>query len=212
MAMNEIIELTQILLNLLGKKSELDKKFFIDFIDPVWNCFLKSHENYKLSLQEYSQLLSQKNTPLSKVVKKIKQDLFYTSDLRSELKAIMRATPSPKPPSAKKKLSNFIGAIIGYFYSPLFLIATANKDRNASDELLSDLFRSDLGKKFGKVIYEEPAMIGNYARWALYKFGRNQKANSYTMQYLIDTILDILQRQYEEVADAYYQLRTELLS
>jgi hypothetical protein len=193
----------------LQVKSELDKEYFERFIKPTWDCFVANHKNYKQSLEEYSELLSQEGVQLPDVVNRIKHDLIYTMDLRGELKSLVQSMPPSKFKAEKASLSKFIGSIIAYFYSPMFLLSVAERNRKEADALLAELLH---GASELDVPKDEPLMIANYARHALISFGRDARNNEYTMQTLLLTIMQVLQNQYEEVSVAYHQLRKELLT
>jgi hypothetical protein len=49
MITSELIDLFEIVRKLASSKAELDKKYFDEFIKPVWEKFSEIHENYKIT-------------------------------------------------------------------------------------------------------------------------------------------------------------------
>ena len=89
MVISEIITLIGLLRGLFQRKAEISREYFEDFIEPIWVSYVKVHENYKVSFNEYTKIVSSKDFDTSFLIDKIRRDSIYSEDMRAELEALI---------------------------------------------------------------------------------------------------------------------------
>ena len=119
--LTDVINLFELLRKLVQRKSELDKEYFENFIEPVWQTFKKVHENYRDSFIKYMKFLDNESIDVSKVREQLLQmldiDSIQYSDARRELKEMIENTPIDYPVIGNNLLLRFIDGITSYFSS-----------------------------------------------------------------------------------------------
>jgi hypothetical protein len=115
MVANELLGLFEIARKLASRKAELDKSYFDEFIQPLWNKFVEIHNNYKTTFQEYTKLAIENDGDTASIIEKIRQDSIYSEDLRSELKNMVNGVPSAFPKTSNQYLDEFLTALSYYF-------------------------------------------------------------------------------------------------
>ena len=188
---NDLITLVELTRQLVARKSDLDKAFFDNFIEPMWELFSKIHQDYKDSFTRYRELVTnEEGDPKELVyslVETIKIDSLYTSDLRSNLNGLIRNIPSSTLKVSEGYLSSFVQAINRYFKRDYSNYPGYNYLLNLRAYLESSIkFQMDR-PKYDQDIKEDIVP-------------------------LIDASLRYVQANYELVAEAYYKLRKQLLS
>lgn len=190
MICTEIIGLIEMVRTLISRKAELDKQYYEQFIQPTWEAFVKVHEDYKNSFREYANSVSKEDFQVKTLVEQIQQDSVYTSDLRTELRKLIKNLPSAHMKTKQAYLSDFAEALIEYFgfedallmsvtFTNLMLMAAENPLRHAAASSLVQK-GEDWDRVRTKVIF--------------------------------DQLTSILQCRYDKVAETYYRLRKELLT
>ncbi len=144
----ELINLLTVLQNQLGKKAELDNKFFENFISPIWGKFNEIHDDYKLSFNRYFEIATREEFDFQNLVDVIYKDSSYTKDLRSDLRN-MRVHIPKRGAKVNIALSNFLTAIDMYFeinkYFPYSFVLQNNRnwvflDDTSDDEVFYDSY------------------------------------------------------------------------
>lgn len=197
MPISELISLIELTRNLASRKSQIDKEFFENFIDPIWTTFIKVHEDYKKSIGNYSNMLANKDIKISAIIEEIQKDSLFTSDLRAELYSIIENTPSPRFISHQGILGDFKHAVVYYLtYRNIY----EGKDMN------DFLEREKLSKKF-------PSLRAQMIRTPLlvYLMRKGEETNREQAQRTFLHVLDELQELYSEVANYYQMLRKVVL-
>jgi hypothetical protein len=115
MAVSEIMGLLEIVRTLVSRKAELDKQYFDQFIQPMWDTFVRIHEDYKRSFKEYAKLASENTVPVKDLIAQINRDAVYTADLRSELRKLIKYLPASTLKTKSAYLSKFVETLIHYF-------------------------------------------------------------------------------------------------
>ncbi len=212
MIATSIIELLDILRSLIGRKAELDEKFFHDFVEPAWKAFEKVHNDYKESFSEYAKVLSDGNFQESSLIDKIKRDSILTMDLRSELFSMVSNLPKPyfSLPKANT-LESFIRAITAYLRFE-YVYPTVGPDNWRQDwlsmpERVGDFWKTDdneplLPKQF----------LANVPRGMLTSYLIRNAGNKNSVNRIINHILSQLQEGYSEVATEYHEVRKKMLA
>lgn len=193
MVVNELLSLFEIARKLASRKDELDKNYFIEFIEPLWNKFGEIHTNYKTTFQEYTKLAIENTGDSSSIIEKIRQDSLYSEDLRSELKNMVNNTPSAFPRTSNEFLEEFLIAL-SYYFELRALFKINQRNRNVQE------------------IYA-PRM-GNAARYRVIVIlsSKGNKSNKEEVLNVLNETMQMIQSNYEWVSRAYYELRKELLS
>lgn len=213
---SDLVELAKLLSSLVSQKSQLDKQFLENFINPVWDKFQEIHAGYSDSFDEYDKLINNSKIDLSEITNTIRRDSVSTSDQRSQLKAIILSLPSSNFRANKTILSNFIDTIIKYFSSVGIV-------DNYQIPLESDLLRL-LIEEYENAIIEQAVAINptieinysdirssiNIPRIAL--IDEAKKGDRQNFKDVLYFLSVILRNRYEAVAITYQLLRREVLT
>jgi hypothetical protein len=193
--------LIELIRKLIARKAELNKEFFKEFIQPIWESFVRVHKDYKNSLKEYAQLAS-KGDPHNTLLERIEQDSVYSSDLRSVLRILVENLPSNARVRNKQAyLSDFIQALNQYFifeYPERNVIFMHVSTEELGVFRFRNLLFTNPGRSYlSKRIMGSMLMRGN--KWLkikaiLFYFGAR------------------LQSNYDRVAKTYFRLRKELIT
>jgi hypothetical protein len=196
MTATDLISLLGILRTLVARKAELDKAYFDQFIRPAWDAFVKVHEDYKRSFRRYVDLASQKDYPIENLIEQIRQDSIFTADLRTELSKLIKYLPSAHAKTKEDYLSDFAFAVVKYFSIQECLYIEMLPEEKEARLMFFDSI-GDNRPRYAAIIYL--SRKGNES-------GREDAKK------MFNGIAQDLQRRYEEVSDAYFQLRKDLLS
>jgi len=85
MVVTDLVTLVETARKMVARKGELDRAYFEDFVQPVWDAFVKVHEDYKKSFREYAELLAKPDCTKAQLIERVRSDSIYTEDLRGEL-------------------------------------------------------------------------------------------------------------------------------
>ena len=188
---SEIINLLELVRSLVQRKSELDREYFENFIQPIWQKFDAVHKEYAqvfLDCEKY--LKGEKDEKFSygddviidRLAGILKRSAVTHSE-RVELSKLLNHIPAQSFENKREiLLSNFSKALIIYF--------DGFRDFSNTWELKS--LRRMLKHNFGTL-------------------RRSGKFNQENTLYVIDVMLKHIAENYEGVADRYYELRKELL-
>ncbi len=156
----EIIDLTQIFMNLASKKAELDERYFEQFVQPAWEAFEKVHQDYKSSFKKYTELLSEENAQLAPIIDQVRQDSIYTSDLRSEVRKLVKHLPSAKLKTKEMYLSNFAKSIDSYFGTSEDHLPLLYRTPQRSDEgqIVAEIDVTEIEKRRDRIL-DTPASL-----------------------------------------------------
>ena len=193
MITTELIDLLELARSLVSRKAELDKSHFEQFIEPVWDSFVRVHQDYKKSFREYAQVVFRENFSTEDLLERIRSDSINTADIRIELSKLIKYLPQEKPFSKDVLLSKFALKISEYFDAGLHTSGTGD----ATAVFSNSEFTSANGARYRAIIYLSRK--------------RNQLDFMETIEFFQDLVIE-LQSRYEEVADAYYHLKKELLT
>jgi hypothetical protein len=197
MPISEIISLLELARNLANRKTQIDKEYFENFVEPLWDTFVKVHEDYKKSIDEYSEMLANKNIKISAIMEKIQKDSLFTSDLRAGLYTLIEHVPSPYSKSHLGYLSDFTNDIISYLtYRNIY-------EGKNTDDLWE---REELSKKF-------PPVSPQHIRLPLlvYLLRKGEETNREQAQKTFLHVFHELQHLHWRVQDSYQSLRKQVL-
>lgn len=111
---NNINDLTGLFVNYSRITPNVNKDYFDQFIDPVWKYFSNIYENYKVTFQQYIQLIKS-GVDIKDIVDQITQDSVCTSDLRAVVKTMLSNLPTAQSDALNAKAMDFIHSISNYF-------------------------------------------------------------------------------------------------
>ena len=186
----EIVGLIELVRTLVGRKAQLDKEYFENFVQPTWDAFVGIHENYKSSFREYAEFVPQNEQLPMTLVELITRDSIHTADLRSELRKLLKNLPSATAKTRQIYLSDFVKSLDMYF------------DIESNVNLSLAARSAEYGLEYNRVRFLALRNLG--------RMGENR--NKAEEKEMFDQLVVILQIKYEKVADAYYRLRKELLT
>src|SRR6266508_1693890 len=188
MIVNELIDLFEIARKLVSRKAELDKNYFDEFIQPLWNKFVEIHENYKATFQEYTRMAVDNSKDVSSIIERMHQDSLYSDDLRSELRSMVKNTPSAFPKTSNQYLDEFLTALSYYF------------------ELRAS-FKITQGNDGVQKIYA-PRMSNSARRRVMIKLSREgYSSNKDEVFKVLQETMRMLQSNYEWVSKSFYSLK-----
>jgi hypothetical protein len=203
---NEIITLLETLRKLINLKGELDKRYFENFIEPIWDVFEKVHISYKKSFQEYTDFISNvdaKKDPVRKIdtlLEMIRRDFVYSQDSRSQIVALVENLPSSRFKAKEQNLSTFLIAVQDYFdIQPRS--KTSDENERINEEATFFVLSRMLRNEFRQARYRAYSEISQ---------GQDNMTNRIVMT--LDRIMQDLQVRYERVAKSYYVIKNDLLS
>ena len=183
---NDILSLAELVRSLAQRKNKLDKEYFENFIKPIWESFSIVHKDYKESFTKYHNFLLQ-DEPSSKMIEDIlellSRDSSLTSDLRSELRSLIKNLPSSTMKVKESLLLNFIDAIMDYFRDDRQVIHLTNLRAAVLEVMEHTSELSSLDKDIAE-----------------------------NLKKILDTSIHHIQLHYSKISDAYYLLRKELLT
>ncbi len=186
----EIVGLIELVRTLVGRKAELDKEYFENFVQPAWEAFVRIHENYKSSFREYAEFVPKNEQPSITLDELIRRDAIHAANLRSELGKMLKNLPSAAVKARQIYLSDYVKSMDRYFD----IESTVNLSLTAKSSLV------DVG-------------YNRLYLFALRNLGRmGENRNKEEERKMFDQLVVIIQIKYEKVADAYYRLRKELLT
>ncbi len=116
---SETLGLFELLRTLVQRKSELDKEYFENFVQPIWLTFDTVHDNYVNSFLKCKNYLEGDDPQIEKsyesLIKILENDSIIYSDSRQELEKMIKYLPSGVGKVKEQLLSEFIKAIYNYF-------------------------------------------------------------------------------------------------
>jgi hypothetical protein len=206
--MTEIINLIDLIRNLLGRKAELDKNYFEQFIKPTWEIFDLIHADYMKSLREYTEMLLNENNEIEMIIRKIGQDSIYTASMRTELYTMIQNLPDSHLKTKEKYLLDFVASIIEYFLNRDVVVS--KKDKEVL-ELFYDHNTAVMRSKSGISIFASPEQ---WVRRALmiYLKKKGVRNNREDTGAFFDYVALSLQMKYKKIALRYNRLKTDLLT
>lgn len=188
MAVPEIIELLSLLKGLVRAKADLEKDYFQTFLQPIWESFIRVHENYiETSKNYYQDIIGAEADPQSVLLEQIFQDSIYSRNLRIELEQLIKNAPLPLARADKRIFSDFISSISAYFKARY------------------DFDKDNL--RFLNLRYALARQIGRQRE------ANNESSEEYKkrLKKQIDNFMLEQQDRYERVSMTFYQLKTQLL-
>ncbi len=194
MVLSEIVTLVDLLRKLAQRKSELDKAYFDNFVDPIWYSFKQIHADYKASFLQYAKLASENELSRKQLIERVRQDSISTADLRAELNGLVRTLPNQG--KADSTLHRFLLSLSYYFETPSLIRADQN----------NQTFHLEYGP--------QDEIATNFPRYhsiiALTRMSDDEvirKAENFFNRSLV-----IIQDDYSIVAGNYYELRKDFLA
>lgn len=185
MIVNDILSFIKFLKEQKKEKKELDNQYLNDYITPLWNKFKEIHQDYKSTFKAYSEtILSGKE--LDQIINEIKNDSLYSSDLRTELYSMANNIPKVSPESSFEYVNQFLFSLSFYFEAKSYFKIEKDKEIRLIAPRLSNAARFRV------------AMI-------LYKNNRDEAKQ------LLDETMNILQSNYQWIADNYYALKKHFM-
>ena len=191
MLITEVVTFLDTLRGLAQRKSELDREYFKDFLEPTWEMFNRVHAAYLSSLKEYNDLLSKEDVDLNALLTKITLDTEHLANIRVELFKLVKYMPSGAV--YRREVDVFKGRISRYFELAGFFI---NRE--------SGYIFIGRDRDFGRSDYS-PIRIP-----LIIRISRKQDLED--ARHVIRGIRNKLQSNYSEAADTFYQLKGATLS
>jgi hypothetical protein len=183
MALAELIQLMALATDVITKKSELDKTYFEQFIQPIWEAFNEIHDDYKSSFRKYLDYIAQDDYNVDLLLETIRNDSIDTSDLRSELRKLIEYLPSANLKARKETLKSFVEAIREYF-----------DIRHTGGDLTTNGLRNI-----------------RWMGYLTLSRNKDDSMRDSTAK-LFDDLLRLIQAEFDKVADTYYSLKKEILA
>ena len=188
----------------LKEKRDLDKDYFDQYINPIWEQFNDIHNDYKSSFKNYIDLASSDDFDESILIRKISHDSIFSSDLRTRLKASIEYIPNKNGSKEKdhclvlfiNNIYNYFGAEGGEVYPPgIQLIDCAQHITMIKCKKFSNVFREDAiaDIRYHRICDDRIDDILD------------------GLPKLLSDILIKIQQNYDEVAQSYYCLRNAIL-
>lgn len=220
---SDIVQLSQLMFSLVGKKAELDRKYFDQFVQPAWEAFEGVHENYKARFKEWGQQLTDGSVTLRTVIDQIGHERIYTSDARSQLLNMVGQLPTARLKTKQSYVTEFVEAVADYFTERIDLEqrdlagryaysvqerATVNVQQPPDDEAWFQI-QGTVGPVQG-TLSQQAFGTAREVLWGRVSAG-DDVAPTEVLQ-VFHNIINHLQVQYNEVARAYFQLRAALLA
>ena len=196
MAISELINLIELIRSLVSRKPQLDKEYFENFVKPIWDSFVKVHEDYMKSMKEYHDLLSDENTKIIVILNQIENDSLFTTNLRGQLYSLIEHIALPMLENQRSHLSDFTNDVLCYLtYRNLF--ESTNKDESSTREAFTKGF---------------PFMGLQYVRIPIvvYLSCKGDETNRDNAKYVLQHIVRELQFIYINVTNSYQRLRKQL--
>ena len=201
MIIGDVMILIKTLKDLAEQKGKLDKAYFENFVQPIWEAFIKVHEDYKESFREYARLVSEENIEVEVLLQRIREDSMYTADLRSELGKLMQYIPS-SPLSVKEHyINDFIQSLQRYFAVEI----STNKSRKTVGFAMEYLDQVPTNLPRYKTIIHLSKMQNRM-------MGEESNLEIGKAMEIFEGMINYLQDAYEQVAGAYYMVRQKLLT
>jgi hypothetical protein len=196
MAISELINLLELTRNLASRKSQLNKEYFENFIEPIWDAFIKVHDNYIKSMKEYYDLLSDESVKITTLINKIENDSLFTINLRAELYSLVENGSPPISKTNRVRFSDFTEKILRYLTYRNLYESTGENDYRA---------REEVAKKF-------PFMGIQHIRIPIvvYLLRKGDATNREDAQEMIRRITLELQLLHESVSNSYRKLQLQL--
>ncbi|HXQ33278.1 MAG TPA: hypothetical protein VN843_04575 [Anaerolineales bacterium] len=194
MVVNELLSLFEIARKLASRKAELDRNYFDEFIQPLWDKFVEIHNNYKTTFQEYTKLATENNDgDISSIIEQIRQDSMYSEDLRNELRSMVNNVPSAFPKTSNQFLDQFLKALSGYF--DLRAALKVNREKDEVEMLYTPLY-------------------SNAARYRVVVILSRKGSNPNKAEVLkvLQETMQMLQANYKWASNSFYSLKNNLLT
>ncbi len=191
--LSELIILIEQARKLLERKSELDKEYFKNFVQPIWESFSEVHEDYKQSFNRYLDLISNDNcingSLVGELIDIMQKDSIYSADLRSELESLIKYLPSSEMKVKEKFLVDFTNAILRYFLvEGMLQYCIVISLRNLRSMMTLVLLVS------------------------MEQFSSNENGWRKMVKEVVSSYFEHAQSRHKQVSDAYYNLRKNLLT
>ena len=197
MAISELINLIELTRILVSRKSQLDKEYFDNFVEPIWVAFVKVHDDYMNSMKEYYDFLSDENTKISVIISKIENDSLFTTNLRGELYSLIENIAHPTSKKQHSHLSDFTNDILCYLtYRNLF--ESTNDDENSTRKAFTERFPF-MGLQFIRI----PIVV--------YLSRKGDETNRDNAKEILQHITRELQFMHKDISDSYQRLRKKLI-
>lgn len=205
---NEILTLVELLRGLAQRKNELDKEYFLNFIQPSWELFCDIHKRYKETFANHQNLILQSDDEsfietFDEFLETLNRDLTLSSDLRNELGSLIKHLPSSGIKTKETHLSNFINSISDYFRSngKEGMYKETQELRSIRGIIHSTLAR--LKHVVSKTVSKDELKVN---------IMKEKKEMIVKIKKVFENSIKQIQFRYSKVADAYYQLKKELLT
>jgi hypothetical protein len=201
--MLELINLLNIARTLVERKGKLNKDYFDNFIQPMWDSFNKIHENYKISFREYAELILKNNIDKKSLIDKIHQDSKYTEDLRKEFGILIDNIPSSPTGVGNHILKEFILSLRNYFTTRAILSVSRSWIKKTGEIK----FNFDDEHTKSKNIFKNMPRYNAIIWLSKNNDDRELKRAAVMFEHMIS----FLQTEHASVAENYYKLKKDLL-
>jgi hypothetical protein len=213
--MDLIFKLVEGLIQLARHREETDRKLYENFVDPVVNDFEKVHHNYLETFQNYRKMVDSESAIMDQshpVLKKIKEDMLFSAQLRAKLKSLENHIEDPV-------FGGFFWSIDQYMLGgerTKEVLVKGEKYTSFEEDELSD--EEDELSNDDDSSLEDYMPLGNAPRMIVIRGlmelvesensenGKRQKA-----LLLIDRLIVRLQKAYQEVMTEHLKLKKRLL-
>lgn len=202
MVATELLSLLEVTRKLASRKAELDKEYFENFVEPIWNAFNKVHESYKESFKDYLDLLAKDDHTIQALIQKISEDSIFTDDVRNELRSLLEHIPSIRFKTKAEYLANFIQAIITYLGAHSSATGRVSVGR---DLAVGGLDAVDRSVVLGISQRIRVPLVAYLSR-------KRENTDRERAKQVFKTLALEIQSAHSKVSDSYYLLRKALLT
>lgn len=160
----ELVDIIKIFQNQLEKKSALDHQFYKNYISPMWEGFIKVHDNYLSTFGNYISYSSQTDFDINVLIENIRQDSISSSNLRIDLINHLSAIQASKKlkwglSGAKPEFEKFLENIQKYFSLPEYLpYAFFQNNENEWTIMIASDARNSVSD-YSQILYEDDPTV-----------------------------------------------------
>lgn len=206
--MDLIFKLVEGLIQLARHREESDRKLYENFVDPAVGDFEKVHHNYLETFQNYRKMLDSESAIMNQshpVLKKIKEDMLFSAQLRAKLKSLESHIEDPV-------FGDFFWSIDQYMLGgerTKEVLVKGEKYTSFEEDELSDDDDSSLEDYMP--LGNAPRMIVIKGLMELVESESSENSKRQKALLLIDRLIVRLQKAYQEVMTEHLKLKKRLL-
>ena len=183
MIVNDILNLIKFIKDFKKEGKDINGRFFVNFIEPLWIKFNEIHSDYKTSFKRYKAILGNEGNNVNDLIQEIKVDSLFSEDLRSELMSMSQNVPNAFPKTNEQLLDNFIMSLGYYFEARSLFVAEHNKTlklfaprwKNSARFRVISIINENNKEEIGEIIDETVEMLQSNHKWVTENFYKLKK-------------------------------------